>query len=219
MAKKVKHPKEVPSESAGDENATAPDAGGEFNDAIKVLEKVRDAEVLDESLLEELDTKVSALSKEGQRRFAELPVVQKILERAGEDAMGTQEPGTIRRVGSGDMPFAFKVPYSLEAVYKTWPLVDFIADADYTVVTPGGWVFRLHEDIIYDTPLDEKCREGHGYKLPSIVVSIINDSKATLRDNRRETQRDQAFGMGVKFIGDGWAGKDNLGSPGGGEVS
>ena len=107
MTKKVLHPKEVPSESAEPEEVSAPDAGGEFDEAIGVLEKIRDAEVIDDTLLEELDAKVTALSEEGQRRFGELPVIQKILERASETAMETQEPGTILRVGSGDMAFSF----------------------------------------------------------------------------------------------------------------
>ena len=209
MAKKAKHAKNVPS---GETTAS----GDEFDEAIAVLGKIKEAEKLDDSLLEELDAAVGKLSAEGQRRFSELPVIQQIVERAGEDSSG--EPGTTKRIGPGDQPFSFKVPYSQEFLRRKWPPVDFIADQDYTIVTPGGWVFRLHEDVIYDTPAGEKVQDGHGYQLPNIVVGIINDSKATLRENRRETQRDAAFGMGVKYIGPGWAGKDNMGEPEGGEI-
>lgn len=214
MGKKKVHPKEVPAS----EEVSAEAAGAdEYTAAIATLEKIRDAEVLDETLLEELNDSVSKLSEEGQRKFAEMPIIQRILERAGEESTG--EPGTVKRVGPGDSPYSFKVPYSLPAVYEKWPVVEeFIADTDYTIVVPGGWVFKLHEDIIYDTPIGGKCAEGHGYRLPCIVVGIIRDMKAALRDNRRETQRELAFGMGVKYIGEGWAGKDNMGLPEGGEV-
>lgn len=191
-----------------------------FDEAISALTKMKDAETIDDEVLGELAGALGKLSANAYRRFMDLPIVQRIVEQAGEAAAGKAEPGTEVRLGKGDMPFAYKVPYTLEGVYRKWPCVsEFVAEADYTIVTPGGWVFKLHRDIIYDVPRGESCPEGHGYQLPSIVISIIRDSKAMMRETRRETES-KPFGMGVAFIGTGWAGKDAAiaAGPGGAET-
>jgi len=191
-----------------------------FDGAIAALSKMKDSAVVDEALLGELAASLEKLSPEAYRRFMDLPIVQLITERAGEAAMDKAEPGQEIRVGGGDLPFSYKVPYSQEAMRRKWPpVLEFVADADYTIVVPGGWVFKLHRDIIYDVPLGKECPEGHGYQLPSIVVGIIRDSKLAARDNRRETEG-APFGMGVKFTGTGWAGKAEVAKsePGGGEA-
>lgn len=177
-----------------------------FDDAIETLQRMKQAEVIDEKILDELNESLAGLSDEGRSKFMDLPVVQKILERASNDAVGTKTPGTVVRIG-GEMGFSFKVPYSLKDVYEKWPVVDsYVPDSNHTVVTPGGWVFRLTEGLIYDIPQGEPCPEDHGYKLPCIVVDIINQSKIAARAKKRETET-RPFGMGVQFLETGWAGK------------
>jgi hypothetical protein len=178
-----------------------------FDEAIAVLAKMKTAKTIDAKLLTELNDVLGTLSPDAQRAFLDLPVVQSITERASDDAAGKGEPGSVKRVG-GNLAFAFKVPYSLNDLYEKWPPSDepFIPDKDETVITPGGWVFRLKEGMIYDIPQGEECPEDHAYKLPCIVVGILRDAKTTLRANKRETEK-SAFGMGVRHLEVGWAGK------------
>lgn len=187
----------------------SPEEGVAFDEAIEALKKMKQAEVVDERLLGELNVALAQLSDDGQRKFADLPIMQKIAERASEDAIGTREPGaTVRVGGNKGLSFSFKVPYSLNDVYEKWPPTEsFIPDKDETVISPGGWVFKLHEGIIYDTPRGEDCPEDHGYQLPCIVIDILNQAKATMRQNKRDTERNP-FGLGVRFLETGWAGKE-----------
>lgn len=193
-----------------EKSVDSPEEGEAFDEAIEALKKMKQAEVVDEELLGELNVALVKLSDDGQRKFMDLPIMQMIAERASEDAVGTREPGaTVRVGGNKGLSFSFKVPYSLNDVYEKWPPVkSFIPDNDQTVVVPGGWVFKLHEGIIYDTPRGaESCPEDHGYQLPCIVIDILAQAKATLRQNKRDTEKNP-FGLGVRFLETGWAGKE-----------
>jgi len=179
---------------------------GAFDEAINVLKQMKEAEVIDEEILGDLNRALAKLSADGQRKFMDLAIVQRIVDKAANESEGgPREPGTIHSVGEA---FSFKVPYGLTGIYKKWPPVDsYMADADYTVVTPGGWVFKLKEGMIYDIPQGKECPPDHGYRLPCIVTSIIQTMKEDMMAAKRETERGP-FGLGVRHLSVGWAGKD-----------
>jgi len=177
-----------------------------FDEAINVLKTMKEAEVIDEEILGDLNRALAKLSTDGQRKFMDLAIVQKIVDKvAGESEGGSREPGSVVQIGDA---FSFKVPYNLGGIYKKWPVVDsYIADADYTVVVPGGWVFKLREGMIYDIEQGKECPPDHGYRLPNIVPYIIQQMKQDTMAAKRATER-QPFGLGVRFLGTGWAGKE-----------
>jgi len=177
-----------------------------FDEAINVLKTMKQAEVIDEEILGDLNRALAKLSADGQRKFMDLAIVQRIVDKvASESEDGVREPGSVIQIGEA---FSFKVPYGLTGIYKKWPVVaSYMADANYTVVTPGGWVFKLTEGVIYDIEQGKECPPDHGYCLPSIVPYIIQTMKEDMVRSKRETERGP-FGLGVRFLETGWAGKD-----------
>lgn len=169
------------------------------------LSRLVDEDKVDESALAEINSVVENLNEKTKAAIMDLPIIQKIVEltQAGESAI----PGSVIAQGM----FSRKIPYSKNDLYAKWGAnPSFTCPETIVVITPGGWAFRLREGVTYDIPrgvAPEKVPEDHGYQLPNIVISILNDRMMTLRQNRRETE-ERPFGQGVQFLQTGWAGKD-----------
>lgn len=171
------------------------------------LERLVSEDKVDDSAIGEINAVVENLNEKTKAAILDLPVIQKIIEQRAATENGTVEPGSIVQMGM----FSRKVPYSKAQVYQKWGVAaSYVAPETITVVTPGGWHFRLREGVIYDMPLStpaEKMPEDHGYQLPNIVLGIMADRATAFRVLRRETELHE-FGQGVKFLQTGWAGKD-----------
>lgn len=175
------------------------------------LEALAESEKIDDTALATISSVVENLNENTQKAILNLPAMQTILQKAQENvAPADVKPGEYVQVGM----FTFKKPYTLEDVYVKWGTEErFIAPRTETVVSPGGWIFRLNEGIVYDIPRDvdmSAVPEGHGYKLPRVVPQIIEDSRAAMRQMKRDTETERGFGAGVKFLQTGWAGKDSV---------
>lgn len=178
------------------------------------LEALAESEKVDENELESISVTVEKMNESTQRAILDLPVMQRLIEKAQAATEGSARPGTIKKVGL----FEMKVPYTLESLYEIWGVEERyvynkLFGNEMPVVTPGGWQFRLTDGMVYDTPRGtppEKIPEEHGYQLPKIVIQILEDSRAARRATRKETEREAGFGMGVKFLQSGWAGKETV---------
>ncbi len=174
------------------------------------LETLANVAKVDDAALKSIDTAISGLNEATQRAVLDLPAFQSLVAKAAEQAQGTGEPGTYKVVGA----FTMKIPYTVNDLYRVWGTIEnYVHVGKNTIVTPGGWVFYLNDGIQYDLPRDtppEKIPEGHGIQLPGIVVQILNECRAEGRSTRKETQLGVPFGQGVKFLGDGWAGKETV---------
>ena len=178
----------------------------------EALQTLVDAEAIDLKVLQTLDTMIGGLNENTQRAILDLEVMQRLFERAAETDKSDAKPGSL--VGSGLA--AFKKPYSMNDVYAVWGVEDRyvynkLAINEMPVVTPGGWQFILRDGVIYDIPRGtpaEKIPENHGYQLPKIVVQILEDSREQRRLMKRDTEQGKPFGMGVRYLQSGWAGKD-----------
>lgn len=175
------------------------------------LESLAESEAVDDKALATVSGLVENLNENTQKAILDLPAMQAIIQKVAEtSAPKDVKPGEYAQVGM----FTFKRPYSMSDLFTKWGVEPrFMAPKTEVVITPGGWQFRLTEGIIYDIPRDvapEAIPEGHGYVLPKIVVSIIEDSRQALRANKRDTEGPHGFGAGVKFLGTGWAGKDSV---------
>ncbi len=174
------------------------------------LETLANVAKVDDAALKSIDTAISGLNEATQRAVLDLPAFQSLVVKAAEQAQGTGEPGTYKVVGA----FTMKIPYTVNDLYRVWGTIEnYVHVGKNTIVTPGGWVFYLNDGIQYDLPRDtppEKIPEGHGIQLPGVVIQILNECRAEARSVRKETQLGVPFGQGVKFLGDGWAGKETV---------
>ena len=172
-------------------------------DLSAALERLVQEDKVDETALKEIDKVVSSLNDKTKAAIMDLPIIQTLVQSAKVD---DSVPGSVIQQGI----FSRKVPYSKNQVYEKWGVEEsFTAPETIPVITPGGWVFRLREGVTYDIPRGtpaEQIPEDHGYQLPKIVISILRDRAAALRQKRRETE-ERPFGQGVTFLQTGWAGK------------
>lgn len=179
-----------------------------LKEATAALEKLSEATSVDEKTVMAVDSSLSKMNRATREAVIATPAFQKLIAQVAEQTTG--KPGTIRQLGQFS---AIKVPYSLQDVYDTYPLVDsYVAREDITVVY-GGWQFVLHDGIIYDQPRDvppEKLPEGHGYKLPCIVTSILDERYTQQRSFKRQYELGNEFSLGVKYLGAGWPGKETV---------
>ncbi len=193
-----------------DKDKDAVDKGALVN-VTAALEALAESEKVDDTSLATISSIVENLNENTQKAILDLPAMQSIIQKVQESvAPADVKPGEYMTVGM----FQFKKPYTKSDLVKVWGEEErWIAPRTEVVVTPGGWQFRLTEGIIYDIPRDvdrTAIPEGHGYKLPKIVIQIIEDSRLAMRQNKREQESERGFGAGVKFLGTGWAGKDNI---------
>ena len=184
---------------------------GALTNVAAALEALAESEKIDDTALSTISSVVENLNERTQKAILDLPAMQSIIQKVQEStAPADVKPGEYVQVGM----FTFKKPYAKGDLYTVWGTEErFIAPKTEVVVTPGGWVFRLNEGIIYDIPRDvdmSAIPEGHGYQLPKVVIQIIADSRQTMRQNKRDTESERGFAAGVKFLGTGWAGKDNV---------
>lgn len=167
----------------------------EFNELAENLRKIEEANTIDESALEKLGEQVSKLSGPAQTAFYNLPIVQRIANRVGEQVTG--EPGEYVKKGI----FNTKVPWKLKDVER-FKKVKYSPEQDWDI-TWNGLNYKLFRDTEYE--------------LPEPVYQIIIDNKQDAKVARAVAESGGLPG-GVKFIEVGWPGKDRMDAVGAGNA-
>lgn len=179
----------------------------ELSKVESVLMSLSEKSKVDETALGTIDAILGRMTNATRKAVMDLPVFATLMEEAAKNT--THTPGSV--VSTGKFT-SFKVPYSLSDVYDQWPPVEsYVARETIKVIPPGGWVFFLREGVIYDIPNGtpaEQIPEGHGYQLPSVVIGILDERYIQQRTFKREREGGNEFGLGVKYVGPGWPGKE-----------
>lgn len=158
-----------------------------FDELADELRKLSEAEVVDEAKLEKLSSMLEEMSPATQKKVTDLPVIQKLLEKAAESVGDRGVPGSIIRMGILDL----KIPWKMEHLEK-YNKVHYVPTENETIIW-NGLTFFLQRDEEYD--------------LPEPVFGVIQDRRTTIREMRRKEATE--IGAGVKFLQVGTAGKDN----------
>lgn len=173
------------------------------------LEALAEEEKVDETALEAVEKVLGDLNENTQRAVLNLPAIQRLIEKAAEQASPDVPAGSI--IGTGLT--AFKKPWSLNDIYAMGIEERYVYNKWMPFETPvvfGGFSFYLTDGVIYDQPrtvAPQDIPEGHGYQLPKVVIDILEQARNHRRTAVRETEK-KKFGMGVEFLQTGWAGKD-----------
>lgn len=173
------------------------------------LEALAEEEKVDESALATVEGVLADLNENTQRAVLNLPAIQKLIEKAAEQDTREVPAGTI--IGQGLT--AYKKPWTLNDIYALGVEERYVYNKWMPYETPivfGGFNFYLTDGVIYDQPrtvAPQDVPEGHGYQIPKVVIEILEQARNQRRVNLRETER-KPFGMGVRFLETGWAGKD-----------